>query len=115
MDFEQIYASFLLVFFTLVVLIFFLRRLSCRIRKLLGRAHVGFYPTGASLGNALQALQIFAQPSIQHVVEEKLDEETDEDDEGGPDNPTAHLNRQLRKIRRGEPVDDLRIPLVLRK
>jgi hypothetical protein len=115
MDFEQMYACSLLAFFALVVLTFFFQRLRCRIRKLLGKAHLGFYPTAASFGNALQALQVFVEPNVQQIVEEKLDETTDEDDEGAPDDPTAHLNRQLRKIRRGEPVDDLRIPLVLRK
>jgi hypothetical protein len=115
MDCEQMYACFLLAFFALVVLSFFLQRLRCRIRKLLGKAHLGFYPNAASLGNALQALQIFVEPNVQQILEEKLDEATDEDDEGGPDDPTTHLNCQLRKIRRGEPVDDLRIPLVLRK
>ena len=115
MDFGQLYAIFLMAFFALVVIIFFLQRLRCKIRKLLGKAHLGFYPTAASMGNALQALQVFVEPNIQQIVEEKLDEATDEDDEAGPDDPTAHLNRQLRKIRRGEPVDDLRIPLTSAK
>ena len=115
MNFEVMYAMALMAFFTLVVIIFFLQRLRCRIRKLLGKAHLGFYPTAASFGNALQALQVFAEPNVQKIVEEKLDEHAEDDEEPGPDDPTAHLNRQLRKIRRGEPVDDLRIPLVGRK
>ena len=110
MNFELAYAISLLAFFALFVLIFFFQRLRCRIRKFLGRAHIGFYPTAASVGNALQALQIFAEPNVQKILEEKLDEAAEDDDEAGPDDPTAHLNRQLRKIRRGEPVDDLRIP-----
>ena len=115
MDFEQLYAIFLMAFFAFVAVSFLFQRLRYRIRKLLGKAHLGFYPTAASFGNALQALQIFVEPNVQQIIEEKLDEATDDDDEAGPDDPTAHLNRQLRKIRRGEPVDDLRIPLVRRK
>ncbi len=115
MDFEQLYAIFLMAFFAFVVVSFLFQRLRYRIRKLLGKAHLGFYPTAASMGNALQALQVFIEPNVQQIVEEKLDEDTDEDDEAGPDDPTVHLNRQLRKIRRDEPVDDLRIPLILRK
>ena len=115
MNFELLYAMALMAFFTLVVIIFFFQRLCCRIRKLLGKAHLGFYPTATSFGNALQALQVFAEPNVQKIVEEKLDEHAEDDEEPGPDDPTAHLNRQLRKIRRGEPVDDLRIPLMGRK
>jgi hypothetical protein len=115
MDFEQLYAIFLMAFFTFVVITFLLQRLRYKIRKLLGKAHLGFYPTAASVGNALQALQIFVEPNVQQIIEKKLDEETEDDDEAGPDDPTAHLNRQLKKIRRGEPVDDLRIPLILGK
>ena len=115
MDFEQLYAIFLMAFFAFVVISFLFQRLRCRIRKLLGKAHLGFYPTATSFGNALQALQVFIEPNVQQILEEKLDESAEDDEEGGPDDPTAHLNRQLRKIRRGEPVDDLRIPLNLRK
>ncbi len=34
------------------------------------------------------------------MVEEKLDEEADEDDAGGPDDPVRHLHRQAARIRR---------------
>ena len=115
MDFEQLYAIFLMAFFAFVVISFLFQRLRCRIRKLLGKAHLGFYPTATSFGNALQALQVFIEPNVQQIVEEKRDEHAEDDEEPGPDDPTAHLNRQLRKIRRGEPVDDLRIPLIRRK
>lgn len=83
--------------------VFCLLRLRARMR---GR---GFYPGTTELGNALHQLQRIAQPQVRYVLEEKLDEREDEDDEGGPDDPAAHLERQLRKIRNGEEVDRLRV------
>ncbi len=62
---------------------------------------IGFFPTGASLGNALQVLQVFAQPHVRHQVMQQLEEKTEEDDEGGPEDPVAHLLGQARKIQRG--------------
>jgi hypothetical protein len=59
------------------------------------------------MGNALQKLSVIAQPQVEHVLEEKLSEDADEDDEGGPKDPTAHLHRQAAKIRRGEKLDRL--------
>ena len=65
----------------------------------------GFYPAAASL--ALHHLQAIMQPQVQHVIEEKLDEHADEDDASDPNDPRAHLLRQARKIRSGEPVEQL--------
>jgi hypothetical protein len=73
----------------------------------LRRGRQGFYPRGAALGNALQQLQVIAEPQTKYVIEEKLDEEVDADDEGGPDDPVRHLHRQAAKIRRGERLDQL--------
>jgi hypothetical protein len=52
--------------------------------------------TGASVGNALQQPQAIARPSIEFQVEQKLKHDKEEDDEGGPDDPTGYL-RQLPK------------------
>jgi hypothetical protein len=41
------------------------------------------------------------------VLEEKFVDQADEDEEGGPPDPTKHLQRQLRRIRRGDRVDKL--------
>ncbi len=71
----------------------------------MGRSQLGFYPSGAALGNALQQLQVMAEPRVAYVVEEKLDEEADEDGEGGPDDPVRHLHRQAARIRRGERLE----------
>ena len=59
------------------------------------------------MGNALHQLQSIDQPQTRYVIEEKQKEEMDQDDDSGPDNPTRHLHRQARKIRRGENLDRL--------
>jgi hypothetical protein len=61
----------------------------------------------AALANALHQLQRIAEPQTRYVIEERLKEEVDEDGEGGPDDPTRHLHRQARKIRRGDTLDKL--------
>ena len=43
-----------------------------------------------------------AQPQVEHVLEEKLNEDAEDDSEGGPENPVAHLHRQAAKIRRAK-------------
>ena len=91
--------------------VFALRRAGWRRRKRTGKRKLGFYPTGASAGNALHALQAIVQPQVKYVLEEKLDESEDEDDEGAPKDPAAHLMRQAKSIRRGKPVDRLTVLL----
>jgi hypothetical protein len=83
-------------------------RFKRRYRK--GIKHPGFYPSVASLGNALQSLQTLAQPDVQYILEEKLDESEEEDDEADPCDPARRLNRQLEQIRLGQPVDRLQVP-----
>jgi hypothetical protein len=95
-----------LVFIVLVCSLYVQRGL-WRLRKRAGKSNLGFFPSGAALGNALQALQAIAQPRVQHVIVEMLEEPTDEDDEAGPKDPTAHLMRQARRIRNGEKVKRL--------
>ena len=41
----------------------------------------------------------------------RQEEDVDEDDQGGPDTPARRLHRQLRLIRRGEPVERLILKL----
>ena len=43
------------------------------------------------MGNALQQLSVMAQPQVKYVLEEKAKDEAEEDDDGGLDDPTAHL------------------------
>jgi hypothetical protein len=91
--------------------VFALQRAGWRRRRRRGKRRLGFYPTGASAGNALHALQAIAQPQVKYVLEEKLDESEEDDDEGAPKDPTAHFMRQARRIRSGKPVDRLTILL----
>lgn len=81
-----------------------MQRVLWRWRKKRGNSKLGFYPSGASIGNALQVLQAIAEPQVQHVIEERLEEPAEDDDEAGPKDPTAHLMRQARRIRKGEDV-----------
>ena len=67
----------------------------------------GRYRGGAALGNALQVLQTIAQPHVKHVIEARLDKTADEDDDGAPKDPVAHLLGQAKRIRRGEEIDRL--------
>ena len=98
------YLGLLLVFWGCAVCV---QRALWRRRKKAGKSRLGFYPTGASIGNALHALQAIAQPRAQHVIEEMLEEPAEDDDEAGPKDPAAHLMRQARRIRKGEEVDRL--------
>ena len=88
-------------------LVFYARRRLWRRRRRLGKANPGFFPTYTAAGNALQTLHAMTQQRVDYVLEEKFVDEADEDDEGGPPEPTKHLQRQLRRIRRGEKVDRL--------
>jgi hypothetical protein len=67
----------------------------------------GFRPSGAILGNALQQLQAIAEPQAQYVIAEKENEATEDEEDGGPDDPVRHLHRQAAKIRRGERLENL--------
>jgi hypothetical protein len=91
--------------------IFYLKRARWKRRRRAGRKDAGFYPSASSLGNAMHSLQIFTRPTIAYVLEEKYDEDAEDDGDGGPDDPTRHLKRQLKRIRRGETVDTLTVRL----
>jgi hypothetical protein len=91
----------------LCCVVFWGQRSLWRRRKRLGKRNPGFFPTFTSAGNALQNLQLIAQPQVQHALEEKLDDEAEDDEDGEPADPEKHLHRQLRRIRRGERVERL--------
>jgi hypothetical protein len=88
-------------------LIFYLRRIGWRLKKHLRIKRPGFRPSYVALGNALQTLEVLTRPNVDYVLEQKYDEDTNEEDQGDPDDPAAQLNRQLKRIRRGEHVDRL--------
>ncbi|MBW4037483.1 MAG: hypothetical protein HIU91_01170 [Acidobacteria bacterium] len=93
------------LFSAVIAAIFFYKRWRWRHNKRKGKRHLGFYPNTAALGNALQVLQSLTAPSIEYTLEQKLDEPAEDEDSGGPDDPTAHLHRQANRIRRGNPPD----------
>jgi hypothetical protein len=93
------------LFASFVALVFFWKRWHWRHNKSRGKRHLGYYPNAAALGNALQILQALTQPHVEHILEQKLAEPTDDEDSGGPDLPTSHLHRQAQQIRRGTPPD----------
>jgi hypothetical protein len=69
--------------------------------------------TGVAVGNALQMLHLYVDPRVRYVIEQRLEEEAGGDgEENCADDcadPEKHFRRQLRRIRRGEPVDRLTI------
>lgn len=86
---------------------YLLRRAAFRRAKRLRKRRFGYYPSAFALGLALQFVQVFYRPSVEYVLEAKLDDEAEEDDQGDPDTNAKELSRQLRRIRRGEQVDQL--------
>lgn len=88
-----------------------LQRAAWKGGKRLGRKPSGTYPSSFALGMALPFLQVYYRPNIVYEIEAKLVEELEEADQGDPEAPARHLHRQLRRIRRGEPVDRLVIRL----
>jgi hypothetical protein len=103
-----IFAGFIPFLAIIVILLHYsLRRFLWRRGKRLGKSNLGFYSTSFALGMALQFMQVYWRPSVSYVLEEKQDEEADEDDNGDPENLKKQLDRQLKRIRRGEPVDRL--------
>jgi hypothetical protein len=83
------------------------RRAAWRRNQRLGRKNSGFCPSSSALGIALLVLGVFHRPSVQNTIEARLHQEADEDDNGDLETLTKQLGRQLRRIRRGEPVDNL--------
>lgn len=84
-----------------------LRRACWRRGKKLRRPNPALCSTSAALGAMLLVGQIFYRPSMAHVAETKEQIDVDEDDSGDSEHPDRFLHRQLRRIRRGEPVGDL--------
>jgi hypothetical protein len=65
--------------------------------------------TPEALGSALMFLSMAYRPNHAFVAKAQIveREDTEDDDQGGPDTAQRHLMRQLRRIRRGEPVERL--------
>jgi hypothetical protein len=65
--------------------------------------------TGAAIGNALQTVHVFVDPGVRYVISERLEEPSEDDGKDDPADPAIHLERQLRRIRRGEQIERLTI------
>ena len=89
---------------------YFLRRWAWKRRKRQGKS-AGFCPSASALGAVLLFAQTFYRPSVSRLIEARLVERVEDDDDGEPETPFEHLSRQLRRIRRGKPVDTLALRL----
>jgi len=76
----------------LVICVVCIRRTKARRR--------GGYASCGSVGFALQQLQAIARPPIEHHLKDRQREAVDEDDEGGPDDPTLYYRRLREKTDR---------------
>jgi hypothetical protein len=90
-----------------ILVYYCLLRARWRLNQRSGRKNSGFCPSSFALGMAFQFIQVFYLPSVDNVIEVMQNEDADENDEGDPESPTKQLNRQYKRIRRGEPVDRL--------
>ena len=111
MNFDLIIYGAFLASFAFFTAIFLLQRLRYRRKKAANPNHRGFYPTAAALSLALISLHTLAQPDLNHALEQRQTEAEDEDENGDPDDPAAQLNRQLKRIRNGEEIEVLKVPL----
>jgi hypothetical protein len=67
----------------------------------------GFCPSSAALAMAFLWTQTFYRPSTGQLIEVRQVMKAEEDDQGEPDTPEQSLNRQLKRIGRGERVERL--------
>jgi hypothetical protein len=114
MNFDLLLLGTFLAVFTLFTLVFLLQRARYKYRKRRGKKHLGFYPSTVLLSLTLLGLQTIAQPDLIYALEQRQTEAAEDNDEGDPDDPAAKLNRQLKRIRNGEPIDTLKVPLCKR-
>jgi hypothetical protein len=117
MDLKGLYAGCILAGFIPFLLLtgivghFCLARLGRRRRQGPNRRRSRLPAYGLALGMAfVQLMRVFYQPDMAYVLAAAEDEVADEDDSGDPETPGSrlrHFHRQLRRIRRGEPIDRL--------
>jgi hypothetical protein len=111
MNIDLIINGAFLAFFSFFTAVFLLQRLHYRRKKAANPNHRGFYPSAAALSLVLLSLQTLVQPDLHHSTEQRETETAEEEENGDPHDPASHLNRQLKRIRNGEDVDVLRMPL----
>jgi hypothetical protein len=104
---ESIIGICLLPFVIFILVVYIVFRLQRGRQTHPRKKRFGFYPSSIALGNALLMLQTLTQPSVGHVIEQQMDEKSEDDDSGDPNDPLEHLHRQAERIRRGDPADRL--------
>ena len=72
-----------------------------------GKRTLGLCPSSVALATAFLLLTTFYRPRMEFAIEASEREEVEEDDHGDPEKPEKDFSRQLRRIRRGEPVETL--------
>lgn len=72
-----------------------------------GRQTLGFCPSSVALGTVFLLVTSFYRPRMDFAIEAMLREDAEEDGQGDPKAPEKLFSRQLRRIRRGEPVETL--------
>ena len=88
-------------------IVYFVRRAVWKRKRRRGENCSTFCPPSFALGTILLFSQIFYRPTVTYVLEAKLDEDIEQDDQGDPETTTKQLDRQLKRIRRGEEVGDI--------
>lgn len=111
MDVNLILQGAFFALFALFAVAILFQRARFRRKKAANKNHRGFYPSAAALSLALISLQTLAQPDLHHSIEQRQTTADDEEDNGDPDDPSAQLTRQLKRIRNNQPIDTLKIPL----
>ena len=117
MEFKWFYAVCVLAGFfpflilTAIVAHFCLARLGRKGREEPNRRCSRLCTFGLALGMAfVQLMLVFYQPDMVFVLSAAEEKAADEDESSDPDTPESrlrHFHRQLRRIRRGEPVERL--------
>jgi hypothetical protein len=111
MDRQLFYAICTLVaslpYVAIVVILahYFIRRALWKRNRNRGRPC--FYPSSAALGMVFLFAQTFYRPSLKHLTEVRQVVEVEDDDQGDPEEFARGLDRQLKRVRRGEQVDSL--------
>lgn len=94
----------------MILLHYVVRRAAWKRASRLGKRQLGYFPSVAGLSMMFLFMQVFTRPSLSYVLEAKQQEQQDEDDSGDPDTPEGrmkHFHRQLKRIRRSQPIDRL--------
>jgi hypothetical protein len=94
-----------------IVAHFLLQQIRQKARRNPSRRSSRLCTVGLALGLAfVELMRSFYQPDMVYVLAATREEAADEDGSGDPESPQGklrHFHRQLRRIRRGEPVDRL--------